>query len=45
MSTIKLIIIADNKEYLRQSSVPVNLETDKNCVNNIDILEKFCGEN
>lgn len=42
---IKSITIADNEAFLRQISTPVNIESDKNLIKNIEILDKFCKEN
>ena len=42
---IKSITIADNEPFLRQISTPVNIESDKNLIKNIEILDKFCKEN
>ena len=42
---IKSITIADNEAFLRQISTPVNMESDKNLIKNIEILDKFCKEN
>ncbi len=42
---IKSITIADSEAFLRQISTPVNMESDKNLIKNIEILDKFCKEN
>ena len=44
MDKLKAITIADNEEFLRQISSPVNLE-DKDLLKDISILEQFCKEN
>ena len=44
MGRIKAITIEDDEEFLRQISVPVNLD-DKELKNDISILEEFCNEN
>ncbi len=42
---LKSITIADNEEYLRQISVPVDIATDKSLISDIKILEQYCCEN
>lgn len=42
---IKSITIADNEEYLRQSSIPVDIKNDKELEENIKVLENYCLEN
>ena len=42
MNEIKAITIADNEEYLRQISLPVDIQNDKNLQNDIAILDEFC---
>lgn len=42
---IKSITIDENESYLRQISVPVDIESDKDLGDNIDTLEQFCKEN
>lgn len=44
MEKIKSITIADNEEYLRQISLPVDLEKDS-IEDYISILEEYCNEN
>lgn len=44
MNDIKVVTIADNEEYLRQVSLPVDA-SDKNLKNDISILDKYCSEN
>ena len=45
MEKLKSITIADNEEYLRQISAPVDIKNDLELQNNISILEQFCKEN
>ena len=42
MNETKAITIADNEEYLRQISLLVDIQNDKNLQNDIAILDKFC---
>ena len=42
---IKSITIADNEEYLRQISMPVDIKNDQELQENIKVLEKYCLEN
>ena len=42
MEKIKAITIADNEEYLRQISKPVDIENDKDLLKDISILDEFC---
>lgn len=42
---IKAITIADNEEYLRQISRPVDVKKDKDLENDIAILDEFCKKN
>ena len=42
---IKSITIADNEEYLRQISIPVDIKNDQELQENIKVLEKYCLEN
>ncbi len=42
---LKSITIADSEEYLRQISIPVDIEHDQDLENDIKILEKYCKEN
>ena len=42
---IKSITIADNEEYLRQTSIPVDIKNDKELEENIKVLENYCLEN
>lgn len=42
---IKSITIADNEEYLRQTSIPVDIKNDQELEENIKVLEKYCLEN
>lgn len=42
---IRSITIADNEEYLRQTSIPVDIKNDKELEENIKVLEKYCLEN
>ena len=44
MTKIKSITIADNEEYLRQISIPVDLN-DKTLKHDITILEEYCLNN
>lgn len=44
MEYIKAITINDDEKYLRQISKPVTIN-DKDLINDIAILEKFCKEN
>ena len=44
MDKLRAITIADNEDFLRQISSPVNLE-DKDLLKDISILEQFCKEN
>ena len=44
MDKIKAITIADNEDFLRQISKPINLETDE-IDKYIAILEEYCKEN
>lgn len=39
---IKAITIADNEEYLRQISVPVDIKNDNDLDNNIEVLDEYC---
>ena len=43
MSDIKVVTIADNEEYLRQVSLPVDFN-DKSLKKDIAILDKYCKE-
>ena len=43
MSDIKVVTIADNEEYLRQVSLPVDFN-DKALKKDISILDKYCKE-
>ena len=43
MTKVKAITIADNEEFLRQVSVPVDLD-DEYLYRDISILEEFCME-
>ena len=43
MTKVKAITIADNEEFLRQVSVPVDLD-DEYLYRDISILEEFCKE-
>ena len=43
MKTLKSITIADNEDYLRQISRPVDLEKD-NIKDDIKVLENYCNE-
>lgn len=45
MNEKKAITIADDEEYLRQKSLPVNINNDKNLPNDIKILDQFCKNN
>lgn len=42
---LKSITIADNESYLRQISVDVDIATDSNLKNDIQVLEQYCKEN
>ncbi len=42
---IRSITIADNEEYLRQTSIPVDIKNDKELEENIKVLENYCLEN
>lgn len=42
---IKQITILDNEDYLRQVSLEVDILNDKDLINDIKILEKFCLDN
>jgi len=42
MDKMKAITIADNETYLRQISIPVDIENDSNLINDIKILDEFC---
>ena len=42
---IRSITIADNEEYLRQTSIPVDIKNDQELQENIKVLEKYCLEN
>ena len=42
---IKQITIADNERFLRQLSMPVDIERDKKLLEDIKVLEDFCKEN
>lgn len=42
---IRSITIADNEEYLRQASIPVDIKNDKELEENIKVLENYCLEN
>lgn len=44
-SELKSITIADNEEYLRQISVPVDISNDADLKHDINVLEKYCMEN
>ena len=44
MSDIKVVTIADNEEYLRQVSLPVDFN-DKSLKKDIAVLDKYCSEN
>lgn len=41
----KAITIANNEEYLRQVSLPVDIENDTDLKNDIIVLEDFCKQN
>ena len=43
MSDIKVVTIADNEEYLRQVSLPVDFN-DKSLKKDIAVLDKYCKE-
>lgn len=45
MTEIKAITIADNEEYLRQISLPVDIKNDKNLLKDVAILDEFCKNN
>ena len=45
MDKIKAITIADNEPYLRQISIPVDIENDKELLKDISILDEFCKNN
>ncbi len=42
MDKIKAITIADNEDYLRQISKPVDITNDKDLSKDISILDEFC---
>ncbi len=42
---IKSITIEENEPYLRQISIPVEIEKDENLSRDIEILDQFCREN
>lgn len=42
MDKIKVITIADNEDYLRQISTPVDITNDKELSKDISILDEFC---
>ena len=42
---LKSITIADNEPYLRQISVDVDIATDSDLKNDIQVLEQYCKEN
>lgn len=42
---IEAITIRDNEPFLRQVSSPVDIQNDKELMNDIDILDQFCKEN
>lgn len=44
MDKLKAITIADNESFLRQISIPVDLD-DNELAKDISILEQFCKEN
>lgn len=45
MNKLKSITIADNEPYLRQVSVNVDIATDNDLKNDIQVLEQYCKEN
>lgn len=45
MGKTKAITIANNEEYLRQISIPVDINNAEELKNDIDVLEEFCKEN
>ena len=45
MEKIKSITIEDNEKWLRQVSVSVNINNDKDLKDNIKTLEQYCMEN
>lgn len=45
LNKIKKITISDNEDYLRQISLPVDIENDKELSKDIEILDEFCKEN
>ena len=45
MDKIKAITIADNEPYLRQISIPADIENDKELLKDISILDEFCKNN
>ena len=42
---IKAITIRDNEDYLRQISLPIDIQNDKDLDNDIKRLEQYCEEN
>lgn len=42
---VNAITIMDNEKFLRQVSLPVDIEKDKNLKKDISILDEFCKEN
>lgn len=45
MEKLKSITIEDNEKWLRQVSIPVDINNDKDLKDNIKTLEQYCMEN
>ena len=45
INELKSITIADNELYLRQISVVVDIASDSNLKNDIEVLEQYCKNN
>ena len=45
MEKLKSITIADDEKWLRQVSIPVDINNDKDLKDNIKTLEQYCMEN
>lgn len=44
-NNLRLVTIADNEAYLRQKSVTIDIVTDENLKNDINVLEQYCKSN
>lgn len=44
-NNLRLVTIADNEAYLRQKSVTIDIVTDEDLKNDINVLEQYCKSN